>query len=37
MADGGDLMRFRKDIVPGPDTTRDFRTALGHFSTGVTR
>lgn len=36
MADGGDLMRFRKDIVPGPDTTRDFRTALGHFSTGVT-
>ncbi len=34
MADGGfqDMTRF----IPGPDTARDFRDALGRFTTGVT-
>ncbi len=35
MADGGEMGAFR-DIRPGPENTREFREALGRFSTGVT-
>ena len=34
MADGGALMS--QTFVPGPDTMRAFRSALGRFATGVT-
>ena len=34
MADGGHKTPMQ--ITPGPDTARDFRTALGRFATGVT-
>jgi flavin reductase (DIM6/NTAB) family NADH-FMN oxidoreductase RutF len=34
MADGG--QKTPMQITPGPDTARDFRTALGRFATGVT-
>ena len=34
MADGGAKRPMK--ITPGPDTARDFRTALGRFATGVT-
>jgi flavin reductase (DIM6/NTAB) family NADH-FMN oxidoreductase RutF len=34
MADGGGDSPMQ--ITPGPDTARDFRTALGRFATGVT-
>lgn len=34
MADGG--RKPPMQITPGPDTARDFRTALGRFATGVT-
>ena len=34
MADGGRTTPM--EITPGPDTARDFRTALGRFATGVT-
>lgn len=35
MADGGHKPTMTS-ITPGPDTQRDFRTALGMFATGVT-
>ncbi len=35
MADGGPRIPMTR-ITPGPDTQRDFRTALGRFATGVT-
>lgn len=35
MADGGPTTPMTR-ITPGPDTARDFRTALGRFATGVT-
>lgn len=36
MADGGDPLSFRKEVIPGPDTIRDLRDVLGQFATGVT-
>ena len=36
MADGALTMADMKHTVPGPDTQRDFRNALGRFTTGVT-
>jgi len=35
MADGGGTA-LTHSFTPGPDTARDFRTALGKFATGVT-
>lgn len=35
MADGGSERPMTR-ITPGPDTERDFRTALGRFATGIT-
>jgi flavin reductase (DIM6/NTAB) family NADH-FMN oxidoreductase RutF len=36
MADGALTMADMQHTVPGPDTQRDFRNALGRFTTGVT-
>ena len=36
MADGALNMAEMQHTVPGPDTQRDFRNALGRFTTGVT-
>ena len=36
MADGALTMAEMQQTVPGPDTQRDFRNALGRFTTGVT-
>ena len=36
MADGALTMADMQQTVPGPDTQRDFRNALGRFTTGVT-
>lgn len=35
MADGGSALT-RHDFIPGPDTTRALRDAMGRFATGVT-
>lgn len=35
MADGSEL-RMLQSICPSPETTRDFRNALGRYATGVT-
>lgn len=36
MADGSDMRLEPSSIVPGPETGRAFRDALGRFATGVT-
>lgn len=35
MADGGIALTMH-DFIPGPDTTRELRDAMGRFATGVT-
>lgn len=35
MADGSGERIAMQSVVPGPETTRDFRDALGRFATGV--